>query len=133
MAKILCALMLAAALSACASHGVMVSDDRVKQFKRGETTEAEVLAALGRPTSVTSHNGERYLIYSGAYAQARPASFIPIFGPLVGGADVRSSMVMFRIVGGTVVDITTSQTASGTGTGLAAGAPIEPVSDQPRK
>lgn len=133
MGKILLSVALFIAVSACASHGVMISDDQVRQFKRGETTEAEVLSALGRPTSTTMTNGQRYLIYSGAYVQARPASFIPIFGPLVGGADVKSSVVMFRIVDGTVVDITSSQTASGSGTGFAAGAPIEPISDQPRK
>lgn len=125
--------LMCASLIGCASHGVMVSDQQVQQFKRGETTEAQVVAALGQPTTVTSVNGERFLIYSGAHAQARPASFIPLIGPLVGGTDVRSSAVVFRIINGTVVDITSSQTAMGGGTGFAAGAPVAPVYDQPRK
>lgn len=124
---------LAVILAGCASHGVMVSDQQVQQFKRGVTTEAEVVAALGQPTTVTTFNGMRMLVYSGAYAQARPASFIPIIGPLVGGSDVRASSVMFRIENGIVADIISSQTASGGGTGLASGPAIAPVPNQPRQ
>lgn len=120
-------------MAGCASHGVMVSDEQVKQFKRGETTEAQVLAALGQPTTVATVNGQRMLVYSGAYAQARPATFIPLVGPLVGGSDVRASSVFFRVENGVVVDIISSQTATGGGTGFAAGAPIQAVQDQPRK
>lgn len=120
-------------LSGCASHGVMVSEQQVQQFKRGETTEAQVIAALGQPTTVSSYNGQRSLIYSGAHAQARPASFIPLIGPLVGGADVRASSVVFRVKDGVVIDIISSHTASGSGTGFASGAPIAQVPEQPRK
>ena len=119
-------------LSGCASHGVIVSEQQVQQFKRGETTEAQVIAALGQPTTVTSYNGQRMIVYSGAHAQARPASFIPFIGPFVGGADVKASSVIFRVTDGVVTDIISSQTASGSGTGMAAGAPIDQVSDQPR-
>lgn len=120
-------------ITGCASHGVMVSDQQLQQIKRGITTEDEVIATLGRPTTVTSVNGQRILIYSGAYAQARPASFIPVIGPLVGGSDVRASSVVLRIQNGVVSDISSSQTATGGGTGLAAGPSITPVPDQPRQ
>lgn len=126
------ALLLSAA-AGCASHGVMVSDEQVKQFKKGETTESQVVAALGQPTTVATVNGQRMLVYSGAYAQARPASFIPLVGPLVGGSDVRASSVFFRVENGVVVEIISSHTATGGGTGFAAGAPIQPVENQPRK
>lgn len=124
--------LLALAITGCASHGVMISEQQVQQFKRGETTEAQVIAALGQPTTISTFNGQRMLVYAGAFAQARPASFIPIVGPLVGGTDVRASSVMFRIQDGVVVDISSSQTASGGGTGFAAGPAITPVADQPR-
>ncbi len=120
-------------LSGCASHGVMVSEQQVQQFKRGETTEAQVVAALGQPTTVTSYNGQRMIVYSGAHAQARPASFIPFIGPFVGGADVKASSVIFRVTDGVVTDIISSQTASGSGAGFAAGTPIEQINDQPRQ
>lgn len=121
-------------LFGCASHGVMVDQNQLSGFKRGETTEQEVIAKLGRPTTTSNHNGNRVLIYSGAYAQARPASFIPIVGPLVGGTDVRASSVVLRFDStGKLSDITSSQHESGGGTGFAAGAPISQVEQQPRK
>lgn len=121
-------------LSACASHGVMVSQEQVSALERGKTTEAEVIARLGQPTSVSTVNGQRTLIYSGAHAQARPASFIPFVGAFVGGTDVRASSVILRFdATGHLADVISTQTASGTGMGLAAGAPIAPVEAQPRK
>ncbi|MDD2663982.1 MAG: outer membrane protein assembly factor BamE [Dechloromonas sp.] len=120
-------------LSACVSHGVMVTEQQVSQIRRGETSEAEVVAILGQPTSISSINGRRMLIYSGMYAQPRPATFIPVVGPLVGGADVRASSVVISISDGIVSDIYSTHTASASGTGLAAGAPIQQVPDQPRK
>jgi hypothetical protein len=35
----------------------MVSDAQVAAFERGKTTEAEVVARLGQPTTVINHNG----------------------------------------------------------------------------
>jgi hypothetical protein len=124
---------LALTLSGCFSHGVMVSEEGVQKIKRGETTEPDVIAALGRPTTISTTNGRRILVYSGAVAQARPASFIPIIGPLVGGTDVRASMVMVTVVNGVVTDISSTQTETGSGSGLASGAPIERVANQPRR
>jgi len=120
--------------SGCMATGVMVSDEQVAKFKRGETKEAEIVAALGKPTTVTTHNGIRMLAYSGVQAQARPASFIPIIGGLVGGADSRYSIVMFSFdANGVLKDITSTQSATGSGTGFAAGTPIPQVENQPRK
>lgn len=133
MKKTFAALAVAVTLAGCASHGVMVSDQQLQQFKRGETTEAQVIASLGQPTTVSTYGGQRTLIYSGAQSQARAATFIPVIGPLVGGADVRASSVMFRVVDGIVVDFSSTQTATGSGMGFASGAPIAPVADQPRK
>lgn len=126
--------LLAAALLGCASHGVMVSPEKVATLKKGEATEADVIATLGNPTTVTNVNGVRLLMYSGSQVQSRPASFIPIIGPLVGGSDVKASAVMFRFgADGKLVDVISTHTNSGTGTGFAAGAPIAQSPDLPRK
>lgn len=127
-------LLVVASISGCASHGVMVSDQQAQQFQKGKSTEAEVVAVLGQPTTTVTRGGSRTLMYSGAQAQARPASFIPIIGPLVGGSDVRASSVMFQFgPDGRLVDVVSTQHSSGTGTGFAAGAPIAQTPDQPRK
>ncbi len=123
-----------ASLSGCASHGVMVSDQQARQFQKGKSTEADVVAALGQPTTTVTHGSTRTLLYSGAQAQARPASFIPLVGPLVGGSDVRASSVMFQFgPDGRLVDVVSTQHSSGGGTGFAAGAPMAQTPDQPRK
>lgn len=123
------------ALAGCASYGVQVAPERMAGFKKGETTEADVVAALGNPTSVTdSLSTGRMLMYTGATAQARPASFIPFIGPLVGGTDVKSSMVMFHFGrDGKLVDINANHSQYGSGSGFAAGTPIPQVEQQPRR
>ncbi len=112
----------------------MVTDKQAAQFKRGETTEPQIVAALGKPTTITTTNGVRQLVYTGVYAQARPASFIPFIGPFVGGSDSQVSHVIFKLDDrGTLTDVISSQSASGVGMGFAAGAPIPQTEDQPRK
>jgi outer membrane protein assembly factor BamE (lipoprotein component of BamABCDE complex) len=122
----------AIALAGCATHGVQVSADKASQFKPGVATEWDVVTALGQPTSITSANGQRMLSYSGAQAQVRPASFIPIIGLFAGGADVRYSMTMFKFgADGKLIDVMQTNGASGMNTGAAAGT-MPPVTDQPR-
>lgn len=127
------AVLCTAFLAGCVSHGVQVSAEKVAQFKPGVTTEADVVAALGQPSSVTTTNGTRILMYTGAQAQARPASFIPIVGLFAGGADVRYSMTMFKFGSdGKLVDTSQTNGASGANTGFAAGT-MPQTPDQPRR
>jgi outer membrane protein assembly factor BamE (lipoprotein component of BamABCDE complex) len=51
MLKPFAALVLAASLAGCASAGTAVSDQNLQQFKRGVTTEQDVIAKLGAPKS----------------------------------------------------------------------------------
>lgn len=121
-------------VSGCMSSGVMINEQQVQQFKRGETTEAQIVAALGAPTTITNMNGVRSITYSGVHAQTRPESFIPYIGGLVGGSDVRHSSYTFRFdPNGRLADIISSESAMGTGTGFAAGAPMQRVETQPRR
>lgn len=126
--------LIVAALTGCASYGVMVSDKQAAQFKRGEATEAQIIAALGKPTTVTTTNGIRMLVYTGVQAQARAESFIPLIGPLVGGTDSQVSQVMFKLNEHSILtDVISSQTTSAVGMGFAAGPPIQQTEDQPRR
>lgn len=121
-------------LVGCASHGVIINEKQVEQFQRGKTRESDVIAVLGKPTSVTTYNGQRTLGYTGAQAQARPESFIPFVGPFVGGMDVKSSHLILQFGSdGTLSNVVSSHSATGSGRGFAAGSPIETDRDQPRK
>ena len=127
-------LLMVATLTGCASYGVMVSDKQAAQFKRGEATEAQIITALGKPTTITTTNGVRALTYTGVQAQARPESFIPFLGAFVGGSDSQVSLVVFKFdAAGILSDVVSSQTIGGTGMGFAAGTPIPQTEDQPRR
>lgn len=98
------------ALAGCVSSGVQVDQSKLPQFEVGKTTEAEVVAVLGKPTSITTSNQGRFLAYGGAKAHATAASYIPIAGPFVGGVKGTWSVVMFRFDSdGKLAEITTSE------------------------
>jgi hypothetical protein len=82
-------------LAGCATIGRPFDESKISRFEIGRTTEADVVAALGQPTVVTSGSGMHVMSYSYTHAQARPASFIPFIGPLVGGTDASSTAVAF--------------------------------------
>ncbi|NQW81079.1 MAG: hypothetical protein HQ445_07880 [Polaromonas sp.] len=84
------------ALSACASSGVRVSSDAAASFKTGESTEADIVAKLGKPTGVFITNGVRMIQYAGMQYQTRAATFIPVVGLFAGGADMQMSQVLFQ-------------------------------------
>ena len=87
----------AALLTACASHGVQVSQEAAMQFTEGKTTETEIVAKLGTPSSTTYMSGMKFISYTGVQMQATPATFIPVVGVLVGGTRSQFSMVQYQI------------------------------------
>jgi len=109
-----------AALSACASAGTKVDPSTAQQFQKGSTTYSEVVAALGEPTTVTTaSDGKKTAAYSYAKTTVRPESFIPYVGAFVGGADVKTSAVIFRFDGADkLIDFSTSVSNTGAGYGL---------------
>lgn len=129
------ALVISLALTGCAATGVKVTDAQVTAFKPGEATETQVTAALGEPTMRTRMpDGSVMLTYSYAEAQVRPATFIPFIGPLVGGADSRSTAVTLRFdSSGKLIDTYSSSSTFGTGMGPAAGKVESKPTDQPRQ
>jgi hypothetical protein len=115
------------------SSGVRVADSQLTQFEKGKTTEADVVKALGPPTSVTTTNGVRTLGYAGVHAQPRASSFIPIVGAFVGGADSQVSIVIFQFnADGKLETMTSTQSSTGTRTGIPAGTEAG-AAQQPRK
>lgn len=121
-------------LSACVSVGVQVKEDQLKTFEKGKTTVADVKAVLGEPNmTALQSDGSRSLMYVYTQAQPRPASFIPIVGAFVGGADSRSNTVTLNFDhAGVLLDYSSMESKFGSGTGFAAGTPM-PQTDQPKQ
>jgi outer membrane protein assembly factor BamE (lipoprotein component of BamABCDE complex) len=124
-----------ALLSSCVASGAKVTEAQLIQFQKGSTTIAQVEQALGAPTSSTLlPNGSHMLMYFYVQAQARPASFIPIIGPLVGGSDSKSNSATLTFDNaGILVSYSASSSSFGTGMGAASGTAIEQTPQQPRQ
>jgi hypothetical protein len=109
------------ALSACYSTGVRVTEKQVRGFTPGVTTYADVVKALGQPSTVTaSSDGSRRAAYIFASASTKPASFIPYVGLFAGGTDTKSATTTFtfgpdqKLINYTTTDMAL---AGGMGTG----------------
>ncbi|MCT9812413.1 hypothetical protein N0K08_17355 [Acidovorax sp. Be4] len=133
--KIIAVIALAAALAGCAAGGVKVTDGQLASFKTGETTKAQVIAAIGAPNmQMRLADGTSMVIYSHYEAKVRPETFIPFVGGFVGGSDSTSTTATLRFdASDKLLDTSSSSSAFGSGMGLSAGK-IEPATlDQPRK
>jgi outer membrane protein assembly factor BamE (lipoprotein component of BamABCDE complex) len=90
------ALALSGALAGCASGGTEVKPDQLAKFKTGETTEADVIAALGEPNSTsTLADGSKIDTYTHTAASVKATSFIPVVGMLMGGSSTNVHSVTF--------------------------------------
>lgn len=124
------------AISGCTSTGVQVDESALTSFEKGKTTIDDVIARLGQPTSnILLNTGQRIIGYTYIQAQARPESFIPIIGPLVGGADSHFSNVSLTFdQNGVLQSYASTQSQFGSATGVVSGATTDDrVKDQPRK
>jgi len=95
----------------CASSGVKVTEDQTSSFVKGQTTRAQVIQALGNPTSQTKmSDGTRIISYSYARARTRPTTFIPIVGLFAGGTDTHGSSVTLSFdANDKLIDITSME------------------------
>jgi outer membrane protein assembly factor BamE (lipoprotein component of BamABCDE complex) len=132
--KKLAAIAAALTLAGCASSGVRITDEQMSQFKEGQTTQQDVITALGQPTTTMRNaDGTTVLMYTYAEARTRGSTFIPIVGAFVGGVDTRSNNVMLTFDQQGVLKTTSSSSSQyGTATGIAVDGGA-PVTDQPRK
>ena len=97
MKRVLATLVLGLCLSGCISTGTLVTNEQASQFKKGETTESQVIAALGAPTVRTvKSDGDIELMYRHAQAYATPATYVPIVGLLAGGSKGTANVVTFK-------------------------------------
>ena len=97
MKKLASTLLTVAILTGCASSGTQVSQQAATQFKEGESTEAQIIAKLGPPTSTTIMGGFKTISYSGMQYQVKGATFIPIIGAFAGGSDYTMSIASYQI------------------------------------
>lgn len=128
-------LLLAGPLLACAATGVQVSEEQAQSFQTGRSTYADVVGALGQPTSTSlTSNGTRIATYSYAAMQSKPQNFIPYIGPFVASYDTKSSAVTFTFdARGVLTNTISTQGGQGIGANLAAGsAQPAPATAQPR-
>jgi outer membrane protein assembly factor BamE (lipoprotein component of BamABCDE complex) len=110
-------------LAGCVTSGTKVDEAKLSQFERGKTTYGEVMTSLGQPSAVsTLSDGRKVAVYSYVHSQARPETFIPIIGPLVGGADAQATRVTLQFdTAGVLQSYSSTQSQSGVGMGLAGG------------
>jgi hypothetical protein len=128
------AIVLGAFLVGCASGGVHISDEKIQALKKGETRYTQVVEAWGPASAVVRpSDGSTVATWAFYQATARPETFIPLIGGLIGGADSKSSSVTLRFdTNGVLIDYTSVNASSGMGTGFAAGAPA-PRTGQPKQ
>ena len=132
MHKIFVALVFSVALAACAAHGREISQAQLGQLKKGETTVEQAVYILGRPSGRTMlYDGSTMLTYVYIRAQARPETFIPLIGPLVGGADSYYTTASLTFgPDGVLKQYMSSEGGSGSGLGMASGS-VRPRQDGP--
>ena len=102
-----------ALLAGCAASGVQVTQDVATQFTEGVTTEAEIRARLGNPTSTIIANGTKTITYTGAQYRTNAASFIPVVGLFAGGGDYSVSVAAYQIGATGVLEKVTYTTRAG--------------------
>jgi hypothetical protein len=100
MMKKLTSVVLGLALAGCMSMGTMVDLDKVATLKKGVSTEADAIALLGPPTTVSSYGDNKVIAYSGTESHAT--------SPFT--ASVKSVYVMLQFKDGVLNSVTTSTT-----------------------
>jgi outer membrane protein assembly factor BamE (lipoprotein component of BamABCDE complex) len=82
-------------LGGCVSSGRKIDQSAADKIEKGKTTREQVINLIGSPDRITrTGSGDTIFMYNYMRATAKPATFIPIFGPLVGGANVQHQMYM---------------------------------------
>lgn len=75
-------------LVGCASAGIQIDPNRIKDIQKGITTEREVIDFFGRPSSSgATSDGEVYYIYTFVRTNTKAATFVPVVGLFTGGSD----------------------------------------------
>ena len=101
-----------------------MAPEQLTPFERGKTTSYDVVAALGKPTSMTlAADGSRQVIYSYSQNQMRWENFVPIVAMFSQGATAETTMVTLDFdPTGVLVSYTASEGQTQLGTGFSSGA-----------
>ena len=120
-------------LAGCVAGGIKIDPQQAASMKPGEASYADVVTKFGRPNSETVlGDGTTLAVYSYFSASARPASFIPVIGPLVGGADSTTQMVMFKFgPNGKLIETTRTSSQNGVSRGVVTGIAPPARTNQP--
>jgi uncharacterized protein (DUF697 family) len=114
--KIIAAVCATLMLSACMSYGTKVDPAQAAQFRKGITTEADIIAALGEPNQrSTMADGRSAIAYMRLEGRPSAALFIPIVGPFVGKAESRATAVRFVFDANGRLAETTTETSTMSG------------------
>jgi len=116
-------LFLLVGLASCVSVGRKIDQSAAEKIEKGKTTRGEVINLMGSPDQITSRaNGDTVFLYHYMRATAKPQTFIPIFGPFVGGANIQNQMFIVTFgADGVVKDFFNTRGGTESGTGLATG------------
>lgn len=88
-------LFLVLAAGCTVSSGVKVDQSQLSDFKKGTTTESEVLARLGQPSTTTHATGGDSLSYVFTTSTASGANFVPVLNWFKGHTDSTTTMCEF--------------------------------------
>lgn len=101
-------------ISGCAATGVQVTQEAATQFVEGKTTETEIVAKLGQPTTTSINAGIKTIGYAGAQYKTNAASFIPVVGLFAGGGEYNVTVANYQIDASGILQKITYTTSSGT-------------------
>lgn len=83
-------------LAGCMSFGTKVDPAQVGQFKKGVTTEADIVALLGVPNQrSTQPDGSSSIAYMSMSGRPDATMFIPYIGPFIGKVENQTTAVNF--------------------------------------
>ena len=127
MKRVITFILVLGLLFGCVSSGHKIDQAAADKIEKGKTTRDQVVSLLGSPDRVTRRgNGKTIFMYNYVRATAKPATFIPVFGPLVGGANVQHQMYMVTFdSNGVVKDFLNTYGASKVDQNLATGSKAE--------
>lgn len=122
-------------ITGCISMGTQVKQEQLGGFTKGTTTYGDVVSRLDPPNTISSKsNGTKVAQYTYIHSQARPESFIPFVGLVVGGSDSKVNTAEFVFAqDGKLLEYSLSESNYGAGTGLAAGTYRDRTVEQPKE
>ena len=96
-------------LTGCASVGQNFDDNKVSQIRKGESTEADLVALFGPPSQRTTNSeGRNTLSWNYHESETKGESFIPYAGAFMGGHKSRNKTLTVILADGKVASYTYS-------------------------